>query len=193
MTPVQTNYLSLMTSAVMRLLKDSQRRGDANKIGLAFDEVLKESILDRAAKEPQDMSDRDVESLKPKHEFDPLGDIKAFHEKFYLTYEGAPRELEPQLGGFRRKFLLEEIEEYENGWAEHDLAKQFDALVDLVYVALGTSYLHGFDFAEAWRRVHAANMTKERSKSLDVNSDRGSCYDVIKPPGFVPPSYEGLV
>ena len=67
--------------------------------------------------------------------------------------------------------------------------KVLDALVDLVYVALGTAYLHGFGpqkFNEAWRRVHEKNMEKIRAPSAD-HSKRGSAFDVIKPAGWTPP------
>ncbi len=73
-----------------------------------------------------------------------------------------------------------------------DLEKQLDALVDLMYVLLGTSYLQGFDLKEAWNRVHAANMTKIRTERAD-DSKRGSVYDVVKPEGFRPPDLSDLV
>ena len=132
--------------------------------------------------------------------FDPLKDIKEFHEKFELTYDGGPRSLPDDLEAFRIKFMREEIREYEStspnlvfpSMAKLAMADQLDALVDLVYVALGTAYLHGYDFAEAWRRVHAANMTKIRVASPD-ESKRGSAFDVVKPAGFVPPDHSDLV
>jgi predicted HAD superfamily Cof-like phosphohydrolase len=73
------------------------------------------------------------------------------------------------------------------------MAQALDGLVDLVYVALGTAYLHGFDFREAWRRVHFANMNKVRASQDGSDSKRGSSYDVIKPPGWRPPDHSDLV
>src|SRR6185503_2978734 len=109
--------------------------------------------------------------------FDPMADIEAFHKKFGLEYEGKPRCLPLDLSEFRKKFMTEELEEYcastdlaqailrgdipPNHDLRHEMVNSLDALVDLVYVALGTAYLHGFDFREAWRRVHEANMKKE--------------------------------
>jgi len=135
-------------------------------------------------------------------------DIKAFHEKFGLTYNGPPRVLEEELAKFRVGFLAEELGEYcldhqnteelvhqvkENMAPQNvPLDKQFDALIDLVYVALGNAYLHGFDFNEGWRRVHEANMKKVRALRA-VDSKRGSTYDVVKPEGWVPPSLTDLV
>lgn len=139
---------------------------------------------------------------------DFMADIVAFHEKFQVNYSGFPRQLPTDLLDFRVKFLKEELTEYtddSNALAAHlitdktDVAntthlleKQLDALVDLVYVALGTAYLQGFDFNEAWRRVHEANMKKVRAGSA-ADSKRGSTHDVVKPAGWEPPSHTDLV
>lgn len=119
-------------------------------------------------------------------------DIWDFHRKFLLEYSGPPRELPQDLGDFRLKFIIEEINEYREARIDHDLAKQFDALIDLVYVVLGTAYLHGFDFEEGWRRVHAANMSKVRAERAE-DSTRSSTFDVIKPPGWKAPDLSDLV
>lgn len=144
-------------------------------------------------------------------EFNPLKDIKEFHEKFELEYDGKPRILEPELGQFRIRFLQEELEEYveavNNAYANivhqamfgsgevaPNMELMLDALIDLAYVLFGAVYLHGLheQFAEGWRRVHSANMKKERAPSADA-SKRGSKYDVIKPAGWKAPSLLDLV
>ena len=151
-------------------------------------------------------------------EFD---DVRQFHRKFELAYEGPPRALlgEPlpaiarealseahavihatreQLGAaaglhlFRAEFLLEELLEYFDAGDAGDRAGELDALVDLVYVACGTAYLHGFDFNEAWNRVHAVNLLKVRAE-VPGNSKRGSSFDVVKPFGWEPACLDDLV
>lgn len=142
--------------------------------------------------------------------FEPLRDVEEFHSKYGLLYDGKPRALPQELAGFRQGFLGEELREYlEHASAaaaelaasesERDpanyafhLEQMLDALVDLVYVALGTSQLHGFDFREAWRRVHAKNMMKVRAERAD-QSKRGSAFDVVKPAGWTPASLIDLV
>lgn len=127
-------------------------------------------------------------------------DICDFHHKFKLNYDGPPRVLPLELGDFRAKFLQEELDEYNKARAEivahgdslERRADMLDALVDLVYVALGTAYLHGFNFAEAWRRVQRANMAKIRAERAD-QSKRGSTFDVVKPEGWKPPNHMDLV
>jgi predicted HAD superfamily Cof-like phosphohydrolase len=121
-----------------------------------------------------------------------MSDIKAFHEKFKLGYNGSPRELEQELGSFRIKFMQEELDEYREAYVRGDLEKQFDALIDLVYVALGTAYLQGLPFQQGWRRVHLANMAKVRAKKKE-ESKRGSEYDIVKPPGWTAPQFFDLL
>lgn len=123
---------------------------------------------------------------------DMCADIKDFHTKFRLTYDGPPRQLPYELVTFRAIFMHEELQEYGLAVDDENLEKQLDALVDLVYVALGTAYLHGFDFNEAWRRVHTANMKKVRAESA-VDSKRNSPFDVVKPEGWVAPDLSDLV
>lgn len=129
--------------------------------------------------------------------FDPVRDIELFHQRFRLGYEGKPRLLDDELRKFRSLFMHEELTEYDyysDGVHEvqYRLEGCLDALVDLVYVALGTSYLHGFNFREAWRRVQDANMVKVRAERRD-DSKRGSTFDVVKPPGWVAPDHSDLV
>ena len=120
------------------------------------------------------------------------GDISDFHMKFGLEYHGPPRFLSDEMTSFRVGFMQEELDEYKSAVYAGDMEKQFDALIDLIYVALGTSYLHGFPFGAGWREVHRANMLKVRAESSE-QSARGSTLDVIKPPGWTPPDiYEVL-
>ena len=97
-------------------------------------------------------------------------DIKSFHQKYGLDYDGPPRELPVELQRLRRNRLWEELIEYMNAPSLED---QFDALIDLVYIALGTAYLNGFNFPEGWRRVHEANMKKIRAERPDQSHKPG--------------------
>ena len=114
-------------------------------------------------------------------------DIKKFHERFGLEYKGPPRVLDHDVAQFRIKFLKEELEEYIKADMEEDLEGQFDALIDLVYVALGTAYLQGLPFEEGWNEVQTCNMAKVRAGPNGEGSKRGSPLDVIKPPEWVGP------
>jgi predicted HAD superfamily Cof-like phosphohydrolase len=136
-------------------------------------------------------------------------DLAEFHRQYDLFYDGPPRALPDDLQSFRIKFLREELEEYMKAVnALHTarlikmhpdditlhLADALDALVDLVYVALGTAQFHGFDFHEAWQRVHEVNMTQKRRANGDgSDSKRGTSYDVVKIHPFTPPDHTDLV
>jgi predicted HAD superfamily Cof-like phosphohydrolase len=121
-------------------------------------------------------------------------DVTEFHEKFRLLYEGPPRTLPGDLLSFRVKFMQEELDEYAEGAAEGDLEKQLDAVIDLIYVALGTLLLQGMlpAFAHGWNRVQAANMAKVRTERAE-DSKRGSTFDVVKPEGWTAPTHKDLI
>lgn len=138
-----------------------------------------------------------------------LDDIREFHEKFGLEYNGKPRALPTDLADFRHVFMLEEAGEWANSNDEakaaeqyadraeytYQLEKQLDAIIDLLYVVMGTAYLQGFDekiLTEAWTRVHTANMKKVRAQSAE-DSKRGSAHDVVKPDGWEPPDHTDLI
>ena len=121
--------------------------------------------------------------------FDDVGD---FHERFGLdsvTHHGSgPRYVPVDLTDFRIKFMREEITEFADAVAENDAAKMFDALLDLVYVAMGTAQLCGFPWQEGWDAVQRANMAKRRARPDGADSTRQSGWDVVKPPGWAPPA-----
>lgn len=108
-----------------------------------------------------------------------ISDIEDFHKKFKLEYTGQPRVLPDDLRLFRLNFISEELSEYN---LSKTLEDEFDALIDMVYVILGTAHMQGLDFQAGWDRVHEANMQKVRGKS-----ERSDTYDVIKPDGWTAP------
>lgn len=139
--------------------------------------------------------------------FDPIADVQEFMEKFGQAYTGLPRMLPTDLALFREDFMEEELTEYkkhsrhlaallleasDSAEVTHQLAEQLDAIVDKIYVDIGTALLHGFDLKEAWRRVHFANMQKERVARAS-ESTRHSAWDVRKPSGWTAPSHVDLV
>lgn len=95
---------------------------------------------------------------------------------------------------FRRKFMAEELEEFDAACAAGDLPKAADALVDLVYVALGTAHFMGLPFDELFAEVQRANLTKERTSDPSKLSahargrdGRGGRQDIVKPEGWEGP------
>lgn len=120
-------------------------------------------------------------------------DICTFHRTFKLTYDGPARQLPDDLKEFRIKFMHEELAEYEKASADGDLEGMLDALVDLVYVAMGTAYLQGFPFEEAWDEVQRANMRKVKAGPNGEGSKRGNPNDVVKPEGWTAPDIAAVL
>ena len=80
--------------------------------------------------------------------------------------------------------LREEVDEYE----EADLlSDQADALVDLIYFALGAAHQCGVDIERVWNDVHAANMRKVKGVTK-----RGDDNDAAKPDDWEPPTHRWL-
>lgn len=90
-------------------------------------------------------------------------------------------------------FLEEELFEFEEAHegtedAPRSLAKTADALIDLIYVAIGRLHTMGFTPEEMQRMfdgVHESNMTKKRGV-VTKRSSNPELPDAIKPEGFVP-------
>ena len=137
--------------------------------------------------------DREEMNLKEKIiESNLILDIDRFHKKFSFKKNnkiGIPDDAE--LVNFRTSFLMEELAEYTNAIVKKDTAKALDALVDIVYVALGTAWLFNLPFDKAWKEIQAANMKKVRAK--DKTGKRGTKFDVIKPKEFKEPNIERII
>ena len=136
-------------------------------------------------------------------------DVRAFHDKFELMRADRPRHLTRRKLKERLEFMLEELQEFaadsgleiveehipagdepagrrlvvrESGYNDQHLDGQADALVDIVYVALGTAVMLGLPWQELWNDVQRANMSKVRGVTK-----RGHAVDVTKPEGWIGP------
>lgn len=121
-----------------------------------------------------------------------FNDLRAFHEKFGLEKPELAEMLDEETQQFRRNFLQEELDEYDNAILMEDLPEQIDALLDLVYIAVGTLDLMGVVSQAHWNEIQRANMEKERA-THPSQSKRGSSLDVIKPKGWVGPDHHHLL
>ena len=127
--------------------------------------------------------------------FGPLSnyeDVCAFHEKFGLTHNEGPHLLDRDTLAYRIKFLEEELFEFRVSSVSDDLEGMADALIDLVYVAMGTAYMMGLPWQDLWQEVQRANMSKVRASSKE-ESKRGSSLDVVKPVGWKGPDIKGVL
>lgn len=84
-------------------------------------------------------------------------DVRAFHVAFGVPYQEQPRLLEQERVAKRASWLREEIEEF---LAAETLTGQADAMIDTIYLALGTLVEMGVKPEALFNIVHEANMSK---------------------------------
>jgi len=128
-------------------------------------------------------------------------DVRAFNRKFRLPEDvGSPTLLADTVFLDRYQYLLEEMHELLRAHHTRDLVGFADALVDLVYYALGTAQFAHLPFDAIWDEVQRANMEKERAAGSDdprastgPRVQRTSADDVVKPEEWRPPDIEGIL
>lgn len=120
-------------------------------------------------------------SVKPRVDAYQL--VKEFHQHFQIPQQPG----HPMMHTAKVKHLVEELTEYIKAVYDGDREAQLDALVDLVYVALGAAYMDNFNFNDAFEHVHECNMKKVRK------STPRSEWDVVKPEGWEAPNLKGFV
>lgn len=132
-------------------------------------------------------------------------DVAAFHDKMGLpvsaesTEPGYGNVRPPQIidlkeFNYRLAFLFEEIAELIMSHSQENLAKSADALVDIVWVALGTAHYFGIPFDALWREVQRANMEKRPWQEGDPLKPRNAAgLEVVKPEGWRPPDIDGVI
>ncbi len=119
--------------------------------------------------------------------------VSEFNSKFGIPVTASPDfQLPYALQRLKIVHMKEELDEYQEAVETGDMVKAFDALIDLVYVALGAAYSHRFPFNQGFARVHDKNMLKERALKAS-DSKRGSKFDVVKPAGWTPPVLDDLI
>lgn len=95
-----------------------------------------------------------------------------------------PKMLEGKRLDYTHDHLSEEIDEL---LAAETVEDQVDALVDLIYVAMGRLVEMGVDGRAHFDEVHAANMRRVRGQKSTRPNSLG--YDAIKPEGWVGPDH----
>lgn len=119
-------------------------------------------------------------------------DVKAFHQKFGLEYDGPPRMMNAEEQGFRWRFLNEELGEVKEALLEEDVAQVAAELADLVWVACGMAHRMGINLDAHWVAIREANMKKERA-SPENPGKRGNAIDIVKPAGWVRPDHAAIL
>jgi predicted HAD superfamily Cof-like phosphohydrolase len=109
-------------------------------------------------------------------------DVTRFLKQFGLIEEASLDFHETENFTRRLEHLKEELDELLVATDELD---KIDALLDLVYIAIGTLVLMKVNIPTHWNEIQRANLTKERGVSK-----RGHEFDVFKPENWIEPQHE---
>ena len=83
--------------------------------------------------------------------------VKLFHEKFGHPVSAVPKMIDKKRAQSRGSWMLEEVAEF---LTAEDIYEQADAMIDLMYFALGTMVEMGIKPDELFKIVQKANMDK---------------------------------
>lgn len=122
-------------------------------------------------------------------------DVKKMYEKFGFVADGIvpPHLVGSEVATFRLEALQEELDELAEGYAENNLPKIADSLVDLVVFALGTAALHHLPWEDLFDEVMRANTSKV-AQVTDIKKRNGAgSIDLIKPAGWKSPDIESIL
>lgn len=86
--------------------------------------------------------------------------VKLFHEKFNHPTSEHPRSMELERAKKRYNWMKEEIDEFIEAVEANDIVEQADAMIDVMYFALGTLVEMGIKPDELFEIVQNANMSK---------------------------------
>lgn len=113
--------------------------------------------------------------------------VKEFHEATGHPIGTVEFEDEPEVN-LRLDLVYEEVRELEEAVSNGDAEATLDALADLAYVTVGFAVGFGWDFDEAFERVHASNMTKADGNIKFFDNGK-----IMKNENYQPPDLSDLV
>lgn len=87
-------------------------------------------------------------------------EVKLFHEKFNHPISNHPVSMELERARKRYNWMKEEIDEFLEAVEEQDIVEQADAMIDVMYFALGTLVEMGIKPDQLFEIVQKANMSK---------------------------------
>ena len=119
-------------------------------------------------------------------------DVKNFHNKFSLGYDGPPRLLNAEEQGFRWRFLNEELGEVKEALLEQDIAQVAGELADVIWIACGMAHRMGINLDAHWSAIRDANMAKVKA-SAENPGKRGNAMDIVKPEGWKRPNHDEIL
>lgn len=121
----------------------------------------------------------------------PMLDVAEFYEAC-----GEPVNVTPQFPSQERIDLRmslenEEHKELQDAIEQRDIEGIADALIDKIYISIGTALEFGFPVDVLWDAVHKANMSKVDPKTGKVR--RREDGKILKPEGWTPPNIKEIL
>lgn len=110
--------------------------------------------------------------------------VAEFHRRFGHPVSDKPIMISPERAKKRYDWMLEEINEFIDS---KDIVEQADAMIDLIYFALGTLVEMGVPPQKLFEIVHNANMSKLWQDGTAHYNETGK---TIKPPTWKDPREE---
>lgn len=110
-------------------------------------------------------------------------DVREFHEKFGHPVAAEPKMIDKKRALSRAKWMQEEVAEF---LVAEDIYEQADAMIDLMYFALGTMVEMGLEADELFDIVQQANMAKLWPDGKPHYNPKDG--KVIKPEGWEDPA-----
>lgn len=110
--------------------------------------------------------------------------VKEFHKAFNHPYSETPVSIKLERAKKRYAWILEEINEFLEASKNNDIVEQADAMIDVIYFALGTLVEMGIEPDELFDIVQNANMSKLFPDGKPHYNEMGK---VIKPEGWENP------
>lgn len=108
--------------------------------------------------------------------------VREFHLKFGHPVAGRVQDMGVFRRGQRYMYMLEEMQEFLKA---ENAVDQADAMIDLMYFALGTMVEIGVEPEQIFNIVHEANMSKVwEDGSVRYHPETGK---ILKPPTFIKP------
>ena len=124
--------------------------------------------------------------LKSGEPMDLEASVIEFHHKMKLPIKLQVEWPEKSRTGLRMDLIAEEYQELLEAVANEDIVETADALVDLVYVAIGMCVELGIPFNRVFNEVHQSNLRK-------VDGPKSPEGKQLKPEGWVPPNVKQIL
>lgn len=112
--------------------------------------------------------------------------VEAFHSKFEIVVQTAPRDVSAETKHLRIRLIQEEFDELKEAMASGNLAAVAKEMADLLYVTYGTAVSYGIDMEPVFQEVHRSNLSK-------VGGYKRADGKWVKPPTYSPADIEPIV